>query len=183
LIQYELTGDGVRLYPLVGLHMGTTQQNTGADNYAWIDPADHALFASAANRSVCLLASGGFTRASAGYVGDSDGWTDFARNGAMTWTYSQAGPGFVALMGELAASEGLLGMGFATTSDQARAVAQASLSAGYVNASQTYTAGWQNWAAALNLPGTAQGLTQQVADAVRQSAAVLRIHEDHATPG
>jgi len=32
-------------------------------------------------------------RASAGYVGDSDGWQDFARNGAMTWEYENAGPG------------------------------------------------------------------------------------------
>src|SRR5918912_3094930 len=40
-------------------------------------------------------------RAGAGYVGASDGWQDFARNGAMTWTYGQAGPGNVALTGEL----------------------------------------------------------------------------------
>ncbi len=42
-----------------------------------------------------------FGRASAGYVGASDGWQDFARNGAMTWEYSSAGPGNVALLAEL----------------------------------------------------------------------------------
>ncbi len=33
--------------------------------------------------------------------GTSDGWTDFDRNGRMTWQYTSAGPTAVALMGEL----------------------------------------------------------------------------------
>ena len=32
-------------------------------------------------------------RASAGFVGSSDGWQDFARNGALSWEYDSAGPG------------------------------------------------------------------------------------------
>ena len=32
-----------------------------------------------------------WARVSAGYVGVSDGWQDFARHGAMTWQYSRAG--------------------------------------------------------------------------------------------
>ena len=58
-----------------------------------------------------LLAQPGFTRAGVGYVGDTDGWTDFSRNQSMTLTYSQAGPGVVALTGELAAGSGLLAAG------------------------------------------------------------------------
>ena len=40
-------------------------------------------------------------RTSAGYVGASDGWQDFARNGRMAWEYPAAGPGNVALLAEL----------------------------------------------------------------------------------
>lgn len=40
-------------------------------------------------------------RASAGYVGVSDGWQDFAANGAMTWAHATVGPGNVAMMAEL----------------------------------------------------------------------------------
>jgi glucoamylase len=40
-------------------------------------------------------------RASAGYVGSSDGWQDFLHNGRMAWEYENAGPGNVALIAEL----------------------------------------------------------------------------------
>ena len=53
-----------------------------------------------------------WTRASAGYVGTSDGWQDFAAHGAMTWSYDMAGPGHVALIGELGPSETVLALGF-----------------------------------------------------------------------
>ncbi len=113
LIAYDLAGAGVRLYPLLAPHLGICQitpesqwGTLGADNQAWADPADLALFASGSGRFLCLLAQPGFTRAGVGYVGDTDGWTDFSRNQSMTLTYSQAGPGVVALTGELAAGSG-----------------------------------------------------------------------------
>jgi Glucodextranase, domain N len=40
-------------------------------------------------------------RCSAGYVGFSDGWQDFAANERMAWTHERTGPGNVALLGEL----------------------------------------------------------------------------------
>jgi glucoamylase len=40
-------------------------------------------------------------QASAGYVGSSDGRQDFSHNGKLTWEYSAAGPGNIALLGEL----------------------------------------------------------------------------------
>ncbi len=113
LIAYDLTGAGVRLYPLLAPHLGISQitpgqqwGTLGADNQAWVDPADLSVFASGSGYFLCLLAQPGFTRAGAGYVGDSDGWTDFSRNQSMTLTYTQAGPGVVALTGELAAGLG-----------------------------------------------------------------------------
>ena len=47
---------------------------------------------------------------SAGYVGTSDGWQDFARHGAMTWQYATAGPGQCRADGELPRAA-VLGLG------------------------------------------------------------------------
>ena len=91
LIDYELTGEGVRLYPLLAPHLGISQITPqsqwaalGADNLVWTDPADLAMFASGSSGFLCLLARPGFTRAGAGYAGDTDGWTDFSRHHSMT---------------------------------------------------------------------------------------------------
>ena len=127
----------------------------------------------------------GFTRAGAGYVGDTDGWTDFSRNQSMTLTYSQAGPGVVALTGELAAGSGLLALGFGDSQDAARSAAQVSLDAGYDATAAAFTRGWQAWTADLTLPGPAQ-LTSGpagLADALRESAVVLRTHADRTVAG
>ena len=53
-----------------------------------------------------------FGRASAGCVGSSDGWQDFARNGALTWSYEAAGPGNVALKRRTASERAILALGF-----------------------------------------------------------------------
>ena len=192
LIGYDLAGAGIRLYPLLAPHLGTSQitpesqwMTLGADNQAWTDPADLALFASGSGRFLCLLARPGFTRAGVGYVGDTDGWTDFSRNRSMTLTYSQAGPGVVALTGELAAGSGLLALGFGDSQGAARSAARASLDAGYDVTAAAFTRGWRAWTADLALPGPAQpdlgppGL----ADALRESAVVLRTHADHTVTG
>jgi glucoamylase len=191
LIDYELTGAGVRLYPLLTPHLGISQitpepqwEALGADNTAWADE-DLALSASDGSRFLCLLAQPGFTRAGAGYVGDTDGWTDFRRNGSMTLTYDQAGPGVVALTGELTAGSGLLALGFGDSQDTARAAAQASLAAGYDATADAFTWGWRAWTAGLTLPGPAQLATAPpgLAGALRDSAVVLRSHADHTVDG
>lgn len=50
---------------------------------------------------LALMATTPFRRASCGYVGRSDGWTDLADNFQMDWEFDQALDGNVALMGEL----------------------------------------------------------------------------------
>jgi glucoamylase len=104
LVAYTLTGDATHLHPLLAPHLQVSQfvadpsqiARLGADNTAWVDPADRAMFATGSGRFLCLLASPGFTAAGAGYVGDTDGWTDLARHTRMTYDYTQAGPGVVA---------------------------------------------------------------------------------------
>jgi len=46
-----------------------------------------------------------------------------------------------------------------------------------------FSSGWRAWASGLTLPGTAQGLSLAVTEAVRQSAVVLKTHEEHAVLG
>src|SRR5207237_1317342 len=67
-----------------------------------------------------------FGRASAGYVGTSDGWQDFYRNGAMSWEYGVAGPGNVALTGELPRRV-VLALGFGSSAEAAATLAISSL--------------------------------------------------------
>ncbi len=192
LIDYELAGAGVRLYPLLAPHLGVCQitpeaqwAELGADNQAWTDPADLALFASGSSGFLCLLARPGFTRSGVGYMGDTDGWTDFSRHQSMTLTHSQAGPVVVALTGELAAGSGLLALGFGDSQEAARAAAQASLDVGYDATASAFTRGWRAWMAGLTLPGPAQlaAAPAGLADAVRESAVVLRTHADHTVSG
>src|SRR5581483_5370617 len=144
-----------------------------------------ALFARDGARFLCLLAQPGFTRAGAGYVGDTDGWTDFSRHGAMTLTYGEAGPGVVALTAELAAGSGLLALGFGDSQAAARAAAQASLDAGYDATAAAFTQGWQAWMAGLTLPAQAQlpAAPPGLAGALRESAVVLRTHADRTVDG
>src|SRR6266516_7545540 len=197
LIDYELAGAGVWLDPLLAPHLGISQITPeaqwaalGADNQAWTDPADLALFACGSGGGfLCLLARPGFTRAGAGYVGDTDGWTDFSRNQSMTLTYGKAGPGVIALTWELAAGPGLLALGFGDSQEAARAAAQASLDAGYDATATAFTRGWRDWMAGLSLPGQAQlaragsAAPAGLADALRESTVVLRTHADHTVSG
>jgi hypothetical protein len=92
------------LYALLAPHLGAT----GYDNRAAIVlyRRRRTLWAEQGPFGAALAAvdekqRDAVERASVGYVGDSDGWQDFARNGAMTWEYENAGPGNVALMAEL----------------------------------------------------------------------------------
>ncbi|HXQ42814.1 MAG TPA: hypothetical protein VN821_16210, partial [Candidatus Udaeobacter sp.] len=104
-IECELEGDqDLKLYVLLAPHLGAT----GYDNRATV--LDHRgrrlLCAEQGPFAVALGAvdkdqRDAFLRLGAGYVGVNDGWQDFALHGAMTWEYRTAGPGNVALMGEL----------------------------------------------------------------------------------
>src|ERR1700682_1181468 len=82
-----------------------------------------------------------FGRASAGYVGTSDGWQDFAKNGAMSWEYGVAGPGNVALTGELP-RRAVLALGFGSSAESAATLAISSLIQPVGNIIQQHIADW-----------------------------------------
>lgn len=124
LLGYDLDGAESRLYVLVAPHLG----GSGRDNTAWIEPnallAQHGGDDLAQHGDEALALVGEFERASAGYVGFSDGWQDFAQHGQMTWTFERAANGNVALLGELARPRGVLGLAFARTPTGAKTLAR-----------------------------------------------------------
>jgi len=108
LISCCLTGNDVKLYALLAPHLGNSGEHNNAraaaDLTAWKEAT-----------ALCLLSDCGFSRSSAGYVGTSDGWQDFSRNGRMTWEYGEAIDGNVALLGELQATQSTLALAFSNT--------------------------------------------------------------------
>src|SRR5580658_4599695 len=59
------------------------------------------LLASKNGLSLVMAASCGFSRASCGYVGSSDGWQDLMNNFTMDWEFGSAPNGNIALTGEI----------------------------------------------------------------------------------
>jgi glucoamylase len=92
LVWFRLTGDAVRLYALLAPHL----DGSGLHNNA---RADRDLRAWKDGNALHLASDCGFSRTSAGYVGASDGWQDFSRNGSIRWSFAEALDGNVALMG------------------------------------------------------------------------------------
>ena len=172
LVSYQLEGEDMVLYPLLAPRLSAS----GTGNTAWV--AD-GLYAEGRSQSLCLLADAGFTRASAGYVGASDGWQDFAANGKMTYAFDRAGPGNVALTGEAGAAHGVLALGFAETPEGARTLAASSISEGYGTIRERFCEGWLEWSRRLELPQS----TAELAREGSVSATVLRVHEDRTFPG
>jgi len=172
LVAYRLAGRDAKLYVLLAPHLGGSGQNNNAR-------ATDCLEAWKDGNAVHLAADCGFSRTSAGYVGFSDGWQDFARNGNMHWAYEEALDGNVALTGELAATSGVLALGIAGTLEGARTLARSSLGEGFTTIQHCSTQEWENWAKDLVIPDAPDEIRREA----YLSAAVLKIHEDRTYPG
>lgn len=91
LIELDLTGDAdLAPYALLAPHLGGTGNGNRAEVFT--NRGRVVLCAEQGPFGLALAAADPGQRdawrgASAGYVGTSDGWQDFARNGAMTWAY------------------------------------------------------------------------------------------------
>ena len=173
LVRYRLGGTGTRLYVLAAPHLGPDSRA----NDAWTEGG--ALFARGGADALCLTADDGFARTSAGFVGASDGWQDFARNGAMTWTFDRADGGNVALMGEVAGAEGVLALGFATSPEGARTLCRSSLATGFLAARTRFVNTWRAWGGRLRIAEAPAPVRREA----YLSATVLKVHEDRTFPG
>lgn len=172
LINYRMEGEGMKLYALLAPHLNSDRQ----DNSAW---AGEDLSASRADIALSLRNDAGFTRASAGYAGFSDGWQDFHQNGTMTWTYPQADGGNVALMGELPGDSGVMALSFAGSLAGARTLSRSSLADTYSEVRQLFISQWEEWGKTLSIPYSSPELQREA----ELSAAVIKIHEDRTYGG
>ncbi|MBV8146706.1 MAG: glycosyl hydrolase [Gammaproteobacteria bacterium] len=186
LIEVSLAGDEVlRPYALLAPHLG----GTGTDNRAevvhyrgrrllWAEQGPFAL----ALAAVTAEQQDALGRASAGVVGTSDGWQDFARNGRLTWEYDSAGPGNVALIGELP-RQVVLALGFGSSPESAATLALTSLSEPFEASWERQLVSWTRWHSTCEHDLTCAGLPAECAEQVLISTMVLRVHQDKTYPG
>lgn len=186
LIEVVLTGDSdLQPYVLVAPHLG----GSGRDNMAAVGRHYHrkVLWAEQGPFGLALAAANGkqgeaFRRLSAGYVGFSDGWQDFAANKAMSWEHERAGPGNVALLGELD-RECVLALGFGSSRGAAASLAAAALARPFDQVWSDHVAAWRSWHSvchrSIRFEATEPALDEQFAT----SRMVLRCHMDKINPG
>ncbi len=172
LIRYTLTGD-YRLVAIVAPHLGST----GRDNDAWRDGRN--LYARRGEAALCFTADAPFARSSCGYVGHSDGWQDLALHGTLSFDFSSADAGTVALTGEAAEPRGVFALGFAETPSGALTLVRSALAEGFEGLRMAFLEAWETWGARLRLPRP----TPRLGDAGLLSATILKIHEDRDYPG
>lgn len=170
------------LYVLLAPHLG----NQGAGNAAWVDEFEGTplLFAQRKGNALALACSAPWSKRSVGYVGSSDGWQDLKAHKRMTWEYTRAENGNVAMTAGIhfLKSQGdfVLAIGFGGDPEEAARNAIASLRDGFGKAKHDYIAGWQEWMkthASLKKSELSPGDLSQI------SLAVLRTHESKTAPG
>jgi glucoamylase len=183
LVEVTLEGDaGLRPYALLAPHLGGTGRGNVAE-CAW-HRGRRVLWAEQGPFGLALAAADGrqldaWRACSAGHVGASDGWQDFARHGRLGWRFDTAGPGNVALIGELPRAA-TLALGFGSSRESAATLALSSLCQPFEPVWQRHVGAWRAWGAALQLPaGFPPGVREQLAI----SAMVLRVHQDKTYPG
>lgn len=187
LIDLHLEGDpDLRPYALLAPHLG----GTGHDNQAEANVyrGRRVLWAGQGPFGLALAAAGkdqrdAWGRTSAGYVGVSDGWQDFARHGRMQSQYASAGPGNVALTGELP-RDATLALGFGSSRESAATLAISALLQPFEQPWQQQLDGWSTWHRRCEDQCAAQ---HDIPDTLREqlitSAMVLRVHQDKTYPG
>jgi glucoamylase len=187
VIEVALAGDAsLRPYVLVAPRLGTE----GRDNIAEIQRhgTRRVLTAEQGPFGLALAAvddaqNDAFDAASAGYVGESDGWQDFHRHGALTMQYASAGPGNVALIGALPRSA-VLGLGFGSSAHAAATLAISSLMQPIAGLIERQIEDWRRWHARCKERALFQSAeTSELADRFVLSSMVLRTHRDKTYPG
>jgi glucoamylase len=186
--------DNITPFLLVNPHLA----NTGNDDVAYVSQEylnarsrDHA-------RYLCVKSTAPFVKTSAGFVGESDGWTDLKKNGdgQMDWGYlwADGGRGNVAMTAQLetlAAGQVKtfdVVVGFGNSHEAAIAEADAALADGYQQVVGHYNGlgpaiGWEDYVQGLpQLPGMI-ACTGDNGKQLYASALVLKALEDKTHAG
>lgn len=172
LVRFHLQGP-YRLVAILAPHLGST----GRDNRAWV--AQGAGYAQRGDFAICLTANAPLAHLSAGYVGFSDGWQDLHRHGRLTYDFSSAAHGTVALSGEAQGERGVLALAFAETWRGAHTLVRTALADGFDAVRSEFLQRWERWGSRLKLPSP----DARLGNAGLLSAVVLKVHEDRTYPG
>jgi glucoamylase len=164
-----------KLFALLSPHLA----NCGMGNTGWAGDYK-GVSMMFAEHDGCALAFGcsvPWARMSVGFVGTSDGWQDVSRNYHMSWDYTRAENGNIALTGEidLAACGGefVLAVGFGEIWSEAGQQVRSSLTEPYDELRDEYIRQWKHWQDGL----LELGDPKNDRDLYRASMAVLRSHE------
>lgn len=178
LLDYRLEGDaGLRPYALLAARLGGDSENNQAEiafhngrTVLWAEQGPFGLALSAVDPD----GIDAWRRCSVGCLEESDGWQDFNRNGRMTWQYDSAGPGSIALMGELP-TEATLALGLGTSKEAAATLAVSTLMADFSRVWNAECAAWDAWLAKGRWPPK---LRDDLSHMLALSAMVLKVHQD-----
>ena len=177
LIHCKLEGDdALRPYALLSPRLG----GDASGNSAWVGSKVRARSVGPSRRCSdwrlprsIRAAPTTWSRCSVGSAERSDGWQDFNRNGCMAWQYYAAGPGAVALMGELP-REATLALGIGTSKEAAATLAISDSMADFAAAWDADCEAWRAWRAKSHR----LEVDDDVHRALAASAAVLKVHQD-----
>ncbi|WP_435628185.1 glycoside hydrolase family 15 protein [Candidatus Ferrigenium straubiae] len=177
MLRLRLEGDAnLRLYALLAPRLGAD----GERNVASVEKHNGrtVLCAEQGPFGLALAAAGDggedvWQRCSAGSIEESDGWQDFNRNGRMTWEYDSAGPGAVALTGELPV-RATLALGLGTSKGSAATLAVANLMEDFSSVWDAQCRAWQTWLSGCRFPR----LPPNLRSTLELSAMVLKVHQD-----
>ncbi|MFV0443368.1 MAG: glucan 1,4-alpha-glucosidase [Planctomycetaceae bacterium] len=174
--------DGLRLFALIAPHLA----NRGWGNTGWIGEykGHPMLFAEQDGTALAVACATGWIARSVGFVGLSDGWQDLTRHKQLTWSYTRAENGNIALTGEVDQHSGagsVVAIGFGRTASEAAERVWSSLNDGFEASWDAYIAQWRGWQQTL-LP-LGKPSTDGLSDLYRTSTMVLRAHEAKNFPG
>ncbi len=170
------------LFVLLAPHLG----NHGAGNTARVGAYKGVpmLFAERDGNALALACSATWLKRSVGFVGVSDGWQDLMRHRLMTWEYTCAENGNVALCAEVdmqsCSGTFLIAVGFGGNPAEAGNRALASLYDGFESAQTRYTSEWQAWQRRLPVIDSGKRDDHNL---FQVSTAVLQTHESKRFPG
>jgi glucoamylase len=172
LVRFSLTGP-YRLAVILAPHLAST----GRNNSAWVEQS--VGYARHGDFCVCLTADTPLRRLSCGYVGTSDGWQDLNRHGDLTYGFTRAPNGTVALSAQAAGTTGVLALGFAGSARGAFTRSHTALAIAFELLREEFLQDWSDWGNRLQLPRP----DATVGDEGLLSAMILKTHEDRAYPG
>src|ERR1035437_4409058 len=172
----------LRLYALLAPHLARHGAgNSGSCSEVGGNPL---LLAERKQVHLVMGCSGGFARRSVGYVGASDGWQDLTKHLRMDWEFSTAGPGNIALTGEIdlhGGDEFTVAIAFGRSRQSTVAKLLQSLAEPFEHHREAYVRQWRR--TAVKAQSDFHGYTSDGGHIYRLSRCILLAHEDKSFQG